>query len=347
MKNITINLIKVITAIFVIGVVFGGFVINARAATATCHLSKTDSRDILVNFKQDSLYKGNKMETYVDVNIPEGKYKIHMETWDNHNNKNQVQLNEQVFLSIYDVSGSVVLKTSNTDDIPDDINYMTTNLGTHTINTYLNIPASKIKVRHAEYTSSSDSSGSVHPVCALFERVEESKNNDDLRITCEVDDTSVDVDELVTFSVDIDGGNGPYDYNWDGDIEGEDDDEKRIRVRYDDEGRYKVEVTVRDDDGNRDSDTCPIVRVRDDDDDNNGINVISNNSGTLAGLSSVYLNQVPYTGTENIWKVILFISITLLFAAIVAMQFLKRYKKDLRSININAFKKSNWDRRNR
>ena len=75
------------------------------------------------------------------------------------------------------------------------------------------------------------------------------------------------------------------------------------------------------------------------------VNVISTEvetpEGELAGLTSVYLDQVPYTGTEDVLKVAGFISLILIWSAAVAAYFLKDYKKKRVSNKIQAFKEAN------
>jgi len=179
-------------------------------------------------------------------------------------------------------------------------------------------------------------------------RVEE-EEEDDFEVTCEVSDTSVETDEEVEFTVEIEGGNSPFEYEWDGDIEGEDDDERTLRVEYDDEGRYSVEITVTDDDGRRASDSCPSVKVEDDDDDDDDhdISVTTDNppSGQLASLDSVFLNQVPPTGfgggaVKTAW----FASFLIIWSAIVGSVFYRRHQKSLRSAEIARFKEINRSR---
>jgi hypothetical protein len=166
------------------------------------------------------------------------------------------------------------------------------------------------------------------------------RNNDDLEVQCEVSDSRIEEGDRVTIEVDIDGGDGPYDIQWSGDddeIDDFDDNDRSQRVRIDDEGTYRLRVTVEDDDGNRDSDTCTI-RVGEDDGD---INVLSNTDGQLAGLSSVYLNQVPYTGPEDNLKIFGFISLILIWSALVAFYLLKDRQKKQVSNRIQAFKEAN------
>jgi hypothetical protein len=190
-----------------------------------------------------------------------------------------------------------------------------------------------VEVRDEDGRRASDS-------CPVIIVEEEDEDNDDLEVQCEVSDSRIEEGDRVTIEVDIDGGDGPYDIQWSGDddeIDDFDDNDRSQRVRIDDEGTYRLRVTVEDDDGNRDSDTCTI-RVGEDDGD---INVLSNTDGQLAGLSSVYLNQVPYTGPEDNLKIFGFISLILIWSALVAFYLLKDRQKKQVSNRIQAFKEAN------
>ena len=183
--------------------------------------------------------------------------------------------------------------------------------------------------------------------CPIVVVDEEDEDDDDLDVQCIVSDSSIDSGDRVTIEVEIDGGNSPYDILWSGDYRDIDDFDRRDdkqTVRIDDEGTYRLEVEVEDEDGNKGSDTCTI-RVRDEDDNNRDVNVISrtNNTptGDLAGLSSVYLNQVPYTGPEDTLKIFGFISLILIWSSAIAYYLLKDRQRKQISNKINAFKEAN------
>lgn len=163
------------------------------------------------------------------------------------------------------------------------------------------------------------------------------EENDDLEVSCEVSDSSIEEGDEVRISVDIDGGNGPFDIEWDGDIDEVDDfddNAKSQRVEFEDSGRYEFEVTVEDDNGDEDSDTC-TVRVSDDN------NSIATTDGDLAGLSSVYLSQVPYTGVEDTAKVFGFIALIAVWSAAIAYYLLKNKTRSIVKSKISAFKEAN------
>lgn len=172
-------------------------------------------------------------------------------------------------------------------------------------------------------------------------RVEE-EETDDLEVQCEISDRTIDVGDRVTISVDIDGGAGGYDIEWSrdtDDIDDFDDNDRSQRIRIDEEGTYDLKVTVEDRDGNRDSDTCTL---RVDDDEDRDINVISNvDDNQLAGLSSIYLNQVPYTGAEDNLKIVGIISLILVWSSAVGYYLLKDRRKKKISNRVQAFKEAN------
>lgn len=170
-------------------------------------------------------------------------------------------------------------------------------------------------------------------------------NNDDedLDVECKVSDSSIEEGDRITIKVEIDGGKGPYDIDWSGDTDEVDDfdeDERTQKIEFEDEGTYKFKVTVEDDNGDEESDTC-TVRVSKDDDNRTTSTVSNTTDGELASLSSVYLNQVPYTGPEETAKLIGFISLVVLWSAVIAYYALRNKNKGQISARINAFKRAN------
>ena len=173
----------------------------------------------------------------------------------------------------------------------------------------------------------------------------------DFNIQCNISRTNINVGDRVNIDVDINGGRSPHYIDWSGDarlINGFNLTRQSQSVRINTPGTYRLRVDVEDRDGNRDSDTC-TVRVRDDRQSN--INVISSTtptppSGDLAGLSSVYLNQVPYTGPEDVLKVVGFIALVLIWSSAIAYYFMKDRKKKVVSNKIEAFKEANRARLN-
>jgi len=174
------------------------------------------------------------------------------------------------------------------------------------------------------------------------------EDEDDLKIICRVSDTSIDKGDTVKFTVEIDGGRPSYRIEWDGDISGDDDEE---RVRFNRSGTYRVSVEVRDANGHRASDDCAVVRVGDDededeDDDDRRITVTTGSNlntpnGNLAGLESVFLSQVPYTGPADVAKVLGILALIAVWSTAVAMYFKKQRAFNSVSNKIADFKERN------
>jgi hypothetical protein len=178
-------------------------------------------------------------------------------------------------------------------------------------------------------------------------RVEEEENhNEDFDVTCKVSDTSIEEGDSVRFTAEVDGGDSPFEYDWSGDV---DENDRSFTKRFTRSGRYEVELRVRDDEGKVARDTCPIIRVDDEnndrDDDDRDVNVytgtLSSGRGNLAGVSSVYLNQIPYTGPEDVAKGIAFVVGILVWSIIAALIIRNRMNKKAVSNRIAAFKEAN------
>ncbi|MEN9921238.1 MAG: hypothetical protein RLZZ517_216 [Candidatus Parcubacteria bacterium] len=176
-------------------------------------------------------------------------------------------------------------------------------------------------------------------------RVDDNNNDDeDFDVTCKVSDTSIEEGDTVRFTAEVDGGDSPFDYDWSGDL---DDDRRTFTAKFNSDGRYEVELRVRDDEGRVARDTCPIVRVDNDDNDDNDrdVNVttgnLSSGNGTYSGVSSVYLNQIPYTGPEDVAKGIAFVVGILAWSIAAALIIRNRMNKHAVSNRIAAFKEAN------
>ncbi len=171
---------------------------------------------------------------------------------------------------------------------------------------------------------------------------DDDNNDDNLDVQCKISDYSADDGDYVTVSVDINDGNSPYDITWSGDtgdFSNFDRNDESQRVRIDtNSDRIELEVTVEDDDGNEDSDDC-VIRIGDY--SSGGSNYRNTNDGELSGLSSVFLSQVPYTGSEDVLKVIGFIVGLLIWSAIIATVLLRNKKRKEISSKATAFKEAN------
>ena len=176
---------------------------------------------------------------------------------------------------------------------------------------------------------------------------QKNNNNDDLQVQCKISDTTADDRDYVTVSVDIKDGNSPYKIKWTGDTDEFDsfdksDDSQKVRIDTN-QSRIELEITVTDDDGNKESDDCTIKIDDNNDNNDKDVRVITsrNNDGDLAGLSSVFLSQVPYTGSEDILKTIGFIAGLLIWASIIATVLLRKRNKKEVSSKAMLFKEAN------
>lgn len=190
--------------------------------------------------------------------------------------------------------------------------------------------------------------------CPMIVVEEERTRVTDLDVQCELSRSTITAGSLVDIGVYISGGNPTYEIEWSGDaryISGLDrfiyhtrnrTTTETQRVRINTAGTYRLRVDVEDRDGNRGTDYCtlrvtgssasPDITVR---------TGSTAPDGELAGLSSVFLNQVPHTGPEDILKVVGFIAMAAVWSFVVAYYFLKDKKKKDFSTKIQEFKKTN------
>jgi plastocyanin len=173
-------------------------------------------------------------------------------------------------------------------------------------------------------------------------------DQNDLEVSCRISETSINVGDSVRFTADVTGGNGSYTYRWTGDINRE--TRRTFLAEFSEAGRYDVSIEVRDSSGQIARENCSSIRVREDSRNTNinssilasGSNTYNNPpSGNLASVNSVYLNQVPYTGPEDIAKAIAFIVGILLWSIIGALVIKNRMNKKAISNRIAAFKEAN------
>jgi len=422
------KIIKNIAKIAFIAAILSPFNGAQAASPISCPLT-AGSDSYIVNFPSTVLVSniGTAFATEVSVNanLPAGNYDITAVTWDDHSGHGgQNQPKEQVFFQFYKADGSHNGITGNTNDIPENVDSVTTVLGN---NMSIASAITKITAKHSHrgqdsryqsvypicikmsrtdvppvipptptdfsvscsvsdrnvetdedvtftatvtggntpftYRWSGDVSGSGRSITESFDDegsyrtnvrvtdedgiirsadcatvvVGDEEENEELEVSCEVSDSSIEEGDDVKISVDIDGGEGPYEIEWDGDtdeVDDFDDDAKSQRVEFEDSGRYEFEVTVEDENGDEESDTC-VVRVSDDN------NSVATTDGELAGLSSVYLSQVPYTGVEDTAKVFGFIALIAVWSAAIAYYLLKNKTRAIVKSKIQAFKEAN------
>lgn len=201
----------------------------------------------------------------------------------------------------------------------------------------------------AKVTVEDDRGDRITDTCPTV-NVDKKKNsnnngNDNLKIECIVDDTTINKGDYVTYKVNIDGGRSPFRIDWNGSITGND---KTERVRFNSEGKYKTSVTVRDNRNNKATESCPDVYVGKT--SNNNVTVVSSNNhsnnstaqtGQLASLSSVFLSQVPYTGPEDVLMILGIIALVLVWSIGVGTWLRKQRFIKSASRKIEDFKEKN------
>ena len=100
----------------------------------------------------------------VTIDVPEGRYRVTLQSYDTHDNDVRDEEAEQWHLRFYNDADGIVRLSSDTQDIPENRNYITT-----TVDTALNVDASVTYVRafHAAYQD--EEAESVIPVCAVLQ----------------------------------------------------------------------------------------------------------------------------------------------------------------------------------
>ncbi len=123
----------------------------------------------------------------------------------------------------------------------------------------LNKLYSSVGTKHATVTVSSNGSNATASCSANV-----SNTNSGLSVACEVDDSSVDVDEDVRYTANVTGGSGTYVYNWSG-SDGLFSTSRSFNWSYDDNGTKHATITVFSG-GESASDECS-VKVKDNNND--------------------------------------------------------------------------------
>ena len=163
--------------------------------------------------------------------------------------------------------------------------------------------------------------------------------NNDLNISCTVNSATAAVGQNVIWNTSVTGGNGSYYYSWTG-TDGLYGNSSTISRSYPTAGIKSSTVTVTSN-GQTKSLTCPTVNV------GGGTVALYQgpNQGNLASLSSVYLNQVPYTGVGDNPKLMMFIVGLLLWSGAMAYAIIRRQTKSARKNAILDFKRENMAKR--
>ncbi len=152
----------------------------------------------------------------------------------------------------------------------------------------------------------------------------------DLNISCNVNSANIALGQTAVWNTHVSGGNGNYYYSWSG-TDGIYGNSSSVSKVFNTAGQKTPTVTVTSN-GRTKSLTCPSVFVG---------SLAYPNLGTPASLSSVYLNQVPYTGIGDNPKLMAFIVGLLMFSAFGAYMIVARKAKIDRKNKILEFKNQN------
>jgi len=156
-------------------------------------------------------------------------------------------------------------------------------------------------------------------------KVNDDNNNDnDLSVSCYASPTTAQIGNRVNWYVSISGGDGDYDYDWSG-TNGLNSSSRSTYKTYSSTGRKNATVTVTDGDGNEESDTC-YVNIN-----QNSVLAFSQTNQTPL-VDAVYLNQIPYTGVADNYKLYSFVGILALLSAWIAYIIIAR-KKEVGELN--------------
>lgn len=228
--------------------------VNDRSV-ALCNLAPKKAGDVLVRFN-GFLRADNPNHYHVisHTNIPAGKYKVTMITWDDHDHKpGQVQPNEQVVLELKDSNDTRVAVTGATKDIPDHLQVMTS-----VISNNLNVSRNVTMVAAIHMLARTSNPNSVVPACALFEKIVETPPQD-MVLTCNVNKTNVAIGESVTYTATATGGTSPYTYAWNGSVTGSGSTKS---TSFSTAGNKSATVTATDNSGTTRTANCPVVVVQ-------------------------------------------------------------------------------------
>lgn len=131
--------------------------------------------------------------------------------------------------------------------------------------------------------------------------------DNNLSVSCDADDSTVDVDENVHWSASVSGGNGSYSYDWDG-TDGLNGSGQNVTWSYDDNGTKTAIVTVTSN-GQTAVDSCTIRVDEEDEDDDLEVSCYANPSSVQVGSSVTWRVSVSggagdydydWDGTDNL-----------------------------------------------
>jgi len=138
-----------------------------------CSIPSNEGRTVVSFFEDGIIAGGTKDEATsgpVSVSIPAGKYKITLESYDDHFDKTgQEQKKEQFFVRFFSSGLNEIQRTSSISDLPEDKEVLT-----EIVNNELNLPVkiNRLEALHTHWGKTSDKE-SVMPLCLALDKIED------------------------------------------------------------------------------------------------------------------------------------------------------------------------------
>lgn len=227
---------------------------NVAFAT-TCPFTANDNTYV-VNFPAKTLFSNQgASNSYVATaaNIPAGTYNITLHAYDDHSvHGGQNQQNERYFIIATKHNGTTF--TSNPSaDIAETSDTATTLVNS---NVEFTSQINNIKAVHFGYPGTGNYQ-SIDPICVKFTKVNTTPDPA-LVVTCTVSKTNPALNESITYTANVTGGDNPYTYAWSGSLGGT---TKEKTKAYATPGTHDAAVKVTDSDGRTQTAQCPVVTV--------------------------------------------------------------------------------------
>src|SRR3989344_1084640 len=173
MKNIKSKILSLAIVLFLV-LSFGSLNIStaqAVEAQPVCTLEQISGRTI-VNLTPYNGLRSDSDEAAATggpftAELIAGTYDVTLQSYDNHTEKNQIQINEQWYLILKDVGDNTIATTSAISDLPDDIDNLTEVVDTNFV---LTSSITSATTYHDAYPDST-SANSIRPVCAAFDLI--------------------------------------------------------------------------------------------------------------------------------------------------------------------------------
>src|SRR3989338_6557416 len=173
MKNIKSKILSLAIVLFLV-LSFGSLntsIAQAVEAQPVCTLEQISGRTIVDLTPYDGLRSDSDEAAATGgpfiAELIAGTYDVTLQSYDNHTEKNQIQLNEQWYRILKDVGDNTIATTSAISDLPDDIDNLTEVVDTNFV---LTSSITSATTYHYAYPDST-SANSIRPVCAAFDLI--------------------------------------------------------------------------------------------------------------------------------------------------------------------------------